>query len=213
MIPTANVKIKICGMRREEDIQFVNETLPDYVGFIFDKTRKRYVSPEVAQNLSSKLDKRISAVGVFVDASIEEVTSLSRMGIFNTIQLHGSESDDYIQELREVLRSEAPAVKTIIKAFSVTDSEVLLHASKSKADIVLLDNGVGGTGEGFDSSLIPAEGIGRPFILAGGLTPDNVKEAVATLKPYGVDVSSGVEESGVKSSEKIRLFAKKVREN
>jgi phosphoribosylanthranilate isomerase len=192
------MKIKICGLSRAQDIEYVNAARPDWCGFVigFPQSR-RSVTPERARALVQKLDRtHVSPVGVFVDAPAEGVAALLNEGALDAAQLHGGEDEDYIARLRAL----APG-KAIWKAFKVRSAADLAAAAASGADMVLLDNGYG-TGAAFDWSL--AEGFSRPFLLAGGLTPENLAAAAARLRPMGADLSSGVETNGFKDFEKIR---------
>lgn len=188
-------QIKICGLTREADIDYVNEARPDYIGFIlnFPKSR-RNLSPEQAAALKSRLSPEIRAVGVFVDRPAEEIIRAAETVGLDVIQLHGHEDDAYIAALRE--RTNLP----VWKAFRVRSSADLSAAERSSADEILLDNGYG-TGEAFDWSL--AGGFNRPFLLAGGLTPERIPQAIRALHPKLVDISSGVETDGVKDRDKI----------
>lgn len=197
-------KIKICGLKREEDIQYVNQVRPDFIGFIFAAKSHRYVDPAQAARLSSLLDPGITPAGVFVNAPAEDVAALLKRGVIKIAQLHGSEDEDYIARLRAL--TDAP----IIKAFSVETAEDVAKAAASPADYLLLDHGSGGTGETFDWSLLT--GISRPYFLAGGLHPGNVQEALRLAAPFAVDVSSGVETDKIKDPEKIKAFVRAVRE-
>lgn len=190
--------VKFCGMRRREDIEAVNELKPDLVGFILDSTRKRYVDPYTISDLRKSLDPDIKAVGVFVNEDISVVVKLLTDGIIDIAQLHGTESDDYIKEVREKTGAK------IIKAFGIRSEEDIRKAETSSADLVIVDSPGGGTGSTFDWELLKR--IRRPYILAGGLNKDNVEEAVKVLNPYGVDVSSGIETDGYKDIEKMRAF-------
>ena len=197
-------RIKICGLSREEDIANVNEAGPDYCGFIIQVPRsRRNVSPERAAELSIRLDGRITPVGVFVNAPAELPARLAREGIIRMIQLHGQEDEDYIQRLRGL--TDVP----VIQAFSVASREDVRRAKDSSADYGLLDPGGGGTGMTFDWGLIGS--MDRPFILAGGLTLENLTEAVKRVRPWCVDVSSGVETEGYKDQEKIKAAVAAVR--
>lgn len=191
-------RVKICGIFRECDADYINAAMPDYAGLVFYPKSRRYVTDETAQALRRGIDRRIAAVGVFVDEPIEHMLSLWDNGIINIIQLHGHETDEDI----EIIRQERPGIE-IWKAFKIRSAEDAEAAEKSKADRILLDNGYG-TGERFEWSYL--KGIGRPFILAGGLTCENIDEALDGISPWGVDVSSGVETDGVKDFEKIRLI-------
>jgi len=188
-------KIKICGLFRPDDIDYVNQAKPDYVGFILNfKKSHRYIEPKKAVDLRKKLDSSIKAVGVFVDEDLKEVIKASKLLKLNVIQLHGHEDNDYIEVLKE--STDIP----VWKAFKVRSEEDLVKANASLADKVILDNGYG-TGECFDWSLITH--FRREFILAGGLTPENLKGAVSTFAPCCVDISSGVETEKIKDKEKI----------
>ena len=195
-------KIKMCGLSRTEDIEAANSIKPDYIGFVFAEISKRRVSALEASKLKSKLDSEIKAVGVFLDDKLDFVASMLNLGIVDVVQLHGSENEEYIEKVREITN------KPIIKAFIIRSKEDVERAEKSTADYILLD---GGKGEGkvFDWSLLKA--IKRPFFLAGGLNPDNAADAVKALKPYAVDVSTGIETDGVKDREKMAAFANAVR--
>ena len=180
-------KIKLCGLSRTCDIEEVNEQKPEYIGFVFAKKSKRYVSPKQAKELKEMLHPSILAVGVFVNEEIEEVEKLFLDGIIDIVQLHGNESDEYIKKLKKNV--DVP----VIQAFQIETREDLNRAKESIADYVLLDSGAG-TGTVFDWSLL--EGFNRPYFLAGGLHPKNVEKAIKTLHPYAVDVSSGIEIDG-----------------
>ena len=202
-------KIKICGLKRPEDIAYVNAAKPDFAGFIIDVPKsRRNVSPEKVRELTALLSPEILPVGVFVNAPMETILSLANDGTLKTVQLHGQESQSYLEELKKQVSI------PVIRAFSIRSAEDLTEAERSPADFVLLDNGAGGTGKTFDWSLVeklPRDG--KLFLLAGGLNPQNVGEALRVVQPDGVDVSSGVEnESGCgKDPEKIRAFAQEVR--
>ena len=212
-------KVKLCGMRRVEDILIANEVKPDFVGFIFAPNRKRTITHEQAALMKKALDPSIPNVGVFINNPLEEVVGLYQDGIIDHIQLHGTEDDQYIAELKRRLSNvervliakgeEAEEQTLMIKAFQVTSMEDIERANGSTADLVLLDSGNGGTGESFDWSLL--QHVSRPYILAGGLTPDNVAHAVNALHPYAVDTSSGTETDGIKSASKMKKFVEEVR--
>lgn len=192
-------KIKFCGLKRQEDIDFANLILPEYIGFVFAGKSKRYVPPEKAAILKKRLDGRITAVGVFVNEEPRQVAALLNDGVIDIAQLHGDESEEYISRLRKLTD------KPIIKAFNVTEEKDISLAIKSAADFVLLDSPLAGSGTQFDWELL--KNFGRPYFLAGGLNPDNVSGAVRDLKPYAVDVSSGIETDGVKDFDKMKRFA------
>ena len=206
MKKTSSVKIKICGLRRLEDIETVNYCRPDYAGFIVNFPKSfRSVTAEELNELTAKLDKNITAVGVFVNAPEELPAQLLNEGIIGMAQLHGQEDEDYIQRLRKLTR------KPLIKAFSVKSEDDIKKAVKSSADYILLDQGSGGTGQAFDWTLIRE--MNRPFFLAGGIGPDNLERAIQEIHPYAVDLSSSVETDRWKNPEKIRRVVDIVRQN
>ncbi|MBR2796691.1 MAG: phosphoribosylanthranilate isomerase [Clostridia bacterium] len=196
-------KIKLCGLTRPRDIEWANALTPDFVGFVFARKSKRYISPRNAQKLREKLNQSINAVGVFVNEAPEAVAALLNDGTIDVAQLHGSEDEDYIKALR--LLTDRP----LIQAFRVDGPADLERARASSADYILLDNGAGGTGTAFDWALL--KGFDRPCFLAGGLGPDNVARAVRDVRPFAVDVSSGIETDGAKDCQKMAAFVNAVR--
>ena len=235
--PETQVKIKICGLRTPADVAAVNAALSEYAGFIFVPMRRRYVVPAQAAILCQQLDPRIRPVGVFVDARIEEILEVLTHCPLDMVQLHGAEDNDYIAMLRAAYRSRfavesrEPAVDIasvgkpgpgpampderwrrelcIVKAFRVEGADDIRRAEASAADEILLDHGAGGTGERFDWTLL--QHCRRRFFFAGGLTPDNVEDAIHVAQPYAVDASSSLETDGRKDPEKIRRFVAAVR--
>ena len=195
-------KLKLCGLVRICDIEAVNRLNPEYIGFVFAKKSRRYVDPAQARELRARLDKGISPVGVFVNESPEAIADLVRSGIIDVVQLHGSEDEDFLRKLRELVSC------PIIKAFSVKTPQDVRIACESSADLILLDSGGGGTGTVFDWDLL--EPIRRSWFLAGGLSPENAADAIRRLAPYGVDVSSGIETDGVKDIQKMNDFVRAV---
>lgn len=195
-------KIKLCGLTRACDIAHVNTLLPEYIGFVFAQNSRRCLSPQTARQLREKLRPEITPVGVFVDETKEAITDLLKQGTIQAVQLHGTEDDAYIHSLRNV--SDCP----IIKAFRIETREDIEAVNRSPADFVLLDSG-GGTGRPFDWSLL--RHIRRDYFLAGGLTPENVGDAISTLHPFAVDASSSLETDGVKSPAKMSAFVCAVR--
>ena len=190
-------KIKICGLRRREDILAVNEARPDYCGFIIEFPKSfRSVTADKVRELVKDLSPEIKGVGVFVNAPVEFVSGLLNDGTLALAQLHGQEDEAYIRELKKLTD------KPIIKAFSVKTSEDIEKALQSPADYILLDQGSGGTGMTFDWSLIPK--MERPFFLAGGIGAENLEQAIREIRPYAVDLSSSVETDKWKDPEKIR---------
>lgn len=206
------VKIKICGLRTPADVAAVNAALPEYAGFIFVPMRRRYVAPTQAAILCQQLDPRIRPVGVFVDACVEEILEALEHCPLDMVQLHGAEDNDYIAMLRAAYRSRFTVESRnlyIVKAFRVESADDIRRAEASAADEILLDHGAGGTGERFDWTLL--QHCRRRFFLAGGLTPDNVEDAIRVAQPYAVDASSSLETDGRKDPEKIRRFVAAVR--
>lgn len=189
-------KIKFCGLKTLDDIYAANEIFPEYVGFVFAPNSKRYVTPDQAENLRAALSKKILAVGVFVNENFRVVAEMLNAGIIDAAQLHGSEDDAYIKNLRGFTN------KLIIKAFKV-------HAAESLADFILIDAGAG-DGKIFDWRQI---NLRREYFLAGGLTPENVRSAIELLHPFAVDVSSGIETYGKKDFGKMKAFADAVRKD
>ena len=195
-------KIKMCGLSRPCDIAAANAIRPEYIGFVFYPKSKRNVTPEQAVQLKKLLSPAIQAVGVFVDAAPEAVSALLRQGVIDMAQLHGHEDEAYLASLRQLTD------KPLLQAFRIAEADDVTRAMQSSADMVLLDAGMG-SGEGFDWTLVRK--IDRPYFLAGGLDTDNVTAAIQQLRPYAVDVSSGIETDGQKDKEKMAAFAAAVR--
>lgn len=195
-------KIKLCGISRMCDIETINQLKPEYIGFVFAKKSKRYVSAYKAARLKKALSEDIKTVGVFVDEEVEQVAKLLNENTIDIAQLHGSEDEEYIGRLRR--RSGKP----IIKAFRIEGEADTLKIEGCSADYILLDSGAG-SGESFDWSWV--KDIKRPFFLAGGLNTTNVKKAVNEIQPFAVDTSSGIETDGIKDKEKMAAFVAAVR--
>ncbi len=191
------VKIKICGIRRLEDIKIVNKYNPDYIGFVFADS-KRQVSHELASELKSNLDSDIISVGVFVDASPDEIIELFDGGIIEIAQLHGDESEEYINVLKERTNNELK----IIKAIEMSENKDLQKYDNLNVDYLLLDSGKG-SGKTFDWHLIRND-LKKEFFLAGGINSTNITEAVEQFNPYAIDLSSSLETDGFKDEEKIK---------
>ena len=198
-------KIKICGLKRPEDITYVNEAKPDYCGFIIEFPKSsRNVTGALVRELTAKLNPDIIPVGVFVNVAPERVEELLLDGTIHIAQLHGQEDEAYIKKLKSL--TDHP----VMKAFSIQEKKDLDAAAASSADLILLDHGKGGTGETFDWSLL--EGWRkRPYFLAGGLNPENIPEAIQRIHPWGIDLSSAVETDGKKDRGKILQAVKTVR--
>ena len=191
------VKIKICGLKRLEDIEIVNKYKPDYIGFVFADS-KRKVSQELASEMKKNLDSDIITVGVFVDADRNEIIELFNSGIIDVAQLHGSESEDYIRNLKERTNYELK----VINAIEMSDEKDLLEYDNSIADYLLFDSGKG-SGKTFDWSLI-RDDLDKEFFLAGGIDIFNVGEAIDNFNPYAIDLSSSLETDGFKDENKIK---------
>ena len=189
------VKIKICGLRRLEDISIVNRYKPDYVGFVFADS-KRKVSHDFAYEMKSNLSSDIVSVGVFVDADIGEIVELFDRGIIEIAQLHGLESEDYINNLIENTNGELK----IINAIEMSDEKDLLEYDNSISNYLLLDSGKG-SGKTFDWGLIRKD-LNKEFFLAGGINISNIADAIEEFNPYAIDLSSGVETDGFKDENK-----------
>ena len=196
-------KIKLCGLSRACDIEEANRLQPDYIGFVFAKKSRRCVTAEQAGELKKQLRPEIRAVGVFVNEAPEAVAALLNRGVIDLAQLHGSEDAEYIRRLRDLTDS------PLIQAFRIRSKEDLSRAEASAADEILLDAGAG-TGTVFDWSLL--RNMERRYFLAGGLNPENVREAIRNMHPYGVDVSSGIETDARKDRTKMAAFVAAVRE-
>ncbi len=199
-------KIKLCGMWRPEDIEAVNMVLPEYTGFVFWEKSRRYVTKEVARELKDKLDKRVSAVGVFLDAEIKDIVELAEAGTIDMIQLHGHEDESYIKALRDY--TDKPVIKAFVIKEKSLAQKTLSEAVMSSAEHILIDSGAG-SGETCDWSLL--KDIKRPYFLAGGLDLSNISEAIEALDPFAVDVSSGIETDKKKDADKMRKFVDAVR--
>lgn len=204
-------KIKICGLFREDDIAAVNEAKPDYCGFIIDYPKShRNVSPAKAYALRQKLSSDIKVVGVFVNAPFKLVAEMLDYGAIDVAQLHGDEDEGYL----DTLKSETPDSE-IWKVFHIDPrftpaqaAPVFRESERSLADMVVLDAGFG-AGLTFDHDLIG--NYKRPYILAGGLNLNNIATVIAELRPYAVDVSSGVETDNLKDPEKVKEFVRLAR--
>ena len=201
------MRIKICGLFREQDIDYVNEARPDYAGFVFAKS-KRQVSAPLAQYLRFRLVDSIVPVGVFVNAPIAEVAALYHNGTISIAQLHGEEDEGYILQLKK--KCETNNKQAQFRVIKVIKSEGLKNKiPATTADYLLIDSGAG-TGKSFNWELLNPQKIEKPWFLAGGVNLDNIKQAMA-LNPFAVDISSGAETDGMKDREKILQLVTMVR--
>lgn len=201
-------RTKICGITRLEDAQAAIEAGCDALGFVFYKESPRYIVLDAFKAIAKALPPFVTKVGLFVNAEPADIQKAIQSGLIDLIQFHGEETPQFCRQF------EFP----YIKALGVSSSVNLLQYEKDfyDADALLLDASneylKGGTGQTFDWNLIP-NSLSKPIVLAGGLTADNVKEAINQVKPYAVDVSGGVEESkGIKSSLKIQAFIKETQD-
>ena len=209
MKKTKKTLVKICGLRRPEDAMAANCLKPDLAGFILSPGFRRSIDPEQAQRLRRILTPDIRTVGVFVDAPLEEIMQAAEGGWIDMIQLHGREDRDYITKLTDL--TDLP----LIKAFRIHEKRDLEAAAASPARWILLDSGTG-TGKRFDWHLLEsflqekaADTLfpgGHPWILAGGLSAENVHAAIERFHPAAVDVSSKVETDGFKDPAKMAVF-------
>ncbi|MFQ5868097.1 MAG: phosphoribosylanthranilate isomerase [bacterium] len=189
------VRIKICGITNEKDALWAVNLGADYIGFNFYKNSPRKISPKLAAQIIGKLPSFTQAVGVFVNEETRIVKRIAEKCKLNLVQLHGEEAPEHCRELQ----AQSPRLK-IIKVIRIRNKGNLKGAEKYGVDYYLLDSYVpgieGGTGEIFNWDLaVEAKQFGKPIFLAGGLTPDNVTQALEKVNPYGVDVASGVEKT------------------
>ncbi|MFY9264521.1 MAG: phosphoribosylanthranilate isomerase [Solirubrobacterales bacterium] len=204
-------KVKICGLRRPEDAELAVQLGAWALGMIMWRKSPRYVDPGSAADLVAAHRRGAETVGVFVDATLDEVTRVSETVGLSMIQLHGAEGQQYCEEVARRTGCR------VIKAFRVRDRSILAEMGKHRyADFHLLDSfkaGVpGGTGEVFEWSILDQRTDRIPLVLSGGLSAENVGDAIAAVEPFAVDVSSGVEtEPGVKDHDRLRAFFAAVR--
>lgn len=190
-------RIKICGITSEKEIHWMNQYRPDYVGFVFAKS-KRQITHEQAKKFRGLLHKEILAVGVFVNETLDNILALCEQGIIQMIQLHGDEDKEYIRKLKE--KTSVLVMKAIHVGESFDQSTMDLPADCFLLD-ARLNHSYGGNGIPFDWSILPT--MDCPYFLAGGLSKDNIVKAINQLHPYGVDVSSGVE--GLEGKDELLL--------
>ena len=200
------MKIKICGLKNLKDISYVNEAGVDFAGFIFAEKSKRKIDFETAKSLKRELNKDIKSVGVFVNQSFDFVKEAVDLSLVDFVQLHGDEENFFIEKIKNELNL------PVIKAFRA-DSNLNENIKNTNADYVLIDSAdkqnFGGTGKTFDWGVIPE--TNKKIFLAGGLNSNNILLAMQTVKPFCVDVNSGVEVEGVKNKKMIDDIVEKVR--
>ena len=192
-------KIKICGLKRREDIEYVNKYQPDYIGFVF-AGKKRKLTYDQAVDLKKYLTSSIQVVGVFVNEDISFVEKLVKEYVIDLVQLHGQEDQKYIQALKEKVDV------SIIKAIQIKNEDSFNE--HYDVDYYLYDHGTGGTGESFDWSMLKE--VDKPVFLAGGINLLNIDDALKK-NVYALDVSSGVETDGFKDEKKIKKIVRRVR--
>ncbi|MCH5192354.1 MAG: phosphoribosylanthranilate isomerase [Oscillospiraceae bacterium] len=202
--------IKLCGMRRPQDIGYANDAKPDFIGFILAEGYRRTISAEQAAELAASLQSEIKAVGVFIDQSPEFLAETAeKIGLY-AVQLHGNEDADYISRLRMLTKAK------IWKAARVQTAEDIHHADSLGADMLVLDSfspdANGGTGKVADWELIKSVRTNTPYLLAGGIDINNIEQAIKILPPgCGIDISGGTETDGVKDPDKIKAIMNIVR--
>jgi len=195
------MQIKICGLFREQDIDFVNEACPDYVGFVFAES-KRQVNPVLAQHLRFRLNSSIAPVGVFVNARIADIAALYQNGVISIAQLHGDEDESYITALK---RASGNKPITIIKTMMKLSNKI-----STSADYLLIDSGAG-SGKTFNWDSLKSIKFPKPWFIAGGIDIKNIYKAMSH-NPFAVDVSSGAETDGIKDRNKIIELVTAVRQ-
>ena len=199
------MKVKICGLTRVEDAVFAADCGADFLGMIFVRDSPRCIDVERATEIADAVRGRAKLVGVFRDAPTENVREMAGQIGLDFVQLHGSESDD------DIVAIGVPA----IKAINLCGPDILVGPDRNvwptHAEWLLFDSG-GGTGRRFDWSLLASYDRSKPFLLAGGITPDNVAAAISFVRPDGIDLASGVESApGIKDHAKIEKLFERVR--
>ena len=193
--------VKLCGLRSERDMIYAVRSGADMAGMILSPGYRRSVPVPEAARMIGYVPGNVVSVGVFADSPLSDVVKTSELLGLGAVQLHGSEDEDYIESLR------GSTGIPVIKSFTISGESDLENAESSCADLVLLDAGKG-SGKVFDWSVISLK---RKFILAGGLSPENVGKAVSEVRPYAVDTSSGTETDGVKDPVKMAAFVENAR--
>lgn len=178
--------VKICGITKLSEIENLNILKPDYIGFVFAES-KRKVTKEQAKELINNLDKSIKTVGVFRNNTEEEILDILTVADIDVIQLHGSETIGFVEQLQKKTK------KDIWKAASIKSNEDMSKALKYPVETILVDGSNPGSGEIFPWKYLNNIETDKRIFLAGGINEDNVLEGISTVKPDGIDVSSGVE--------------------
>ena len=199
-------KIKICGITNIEDAILAIDLGANALGFMFYEQSRRCITPSEAHHIISQLPPFITTVGVFVNQSLDEINNTKEKAGFDIVQLHGDESAELCERLG------GRTIKTIRVKGSLNSSEVERYPTHAILFDTYSSKGYGGTGESFSWDILKDLNTPKKLILSGGLGPENVSGAIQIVKPYAVDVSSGVEESyGKKSAEKLKKFIETVR--
>jgi phosphoribosylanthranilate isomerase len=211
------VKLKICGIKRIEDINIINKYKIDYIGFVFAESPRK-ISFNKARELSNLLNNNIVPVGVFVNENINFIVKLYKEKIIKIAQLHGTEDENYIKNLKNKSYNETGTQIPIINAIEIKNINInslnkkLSKLNETSADYIILDSGKG-SGKPFNWNLIDKnKTLKKPFFLAGGLNNKNLRLAINEFNPYAVDLSSGVETDGFKDEEKIKEIVEIVKQ-
>lgn len=203
-----SIALKICGNRTRNDIDILNENLPNYAGFICSKPFWRYISQADMWEFWEHLDFDVNTVGVFVNPTLAQIESY--LEFLEVIQLHGEETEDFIRQVRKIAGE-----REIWKAVRVRTAEDIANADKLPVDKLVLDSfsavSHGGTGMLAPWDIIANNRPQKPFFLAGGISAENVIDAVKAVNPFGIDVSSSVETDKCKDPEKIRVLTETIR--
>jgi phosphoribosylanthranilate isomerase len=207
-------RVKICGITNEQDALWVSNLGADFIGLNFYKDSERKISLDMAEKIVNGLPAFIKTVGVFVDEDVKKLKKIATKCRLSMVQLHGNESPEYCAEIHAI-----QGELKIIKAFRIQDESSLerINAYAGFSDYYLLDayvpDQLGGTGQTFNWDLaVKAKALGKPLFLSGGLTPDNVQEAIEKVKPFAVDVASGIEKTARrKDYDKMKDFIQKAR--
>lgn len=197
--------VKMCGIRREEDVEYANEVCPDYIGFVFADSPRR-VSWEDAASFRKDLKKEIRCVGVFVNETPEKIAEIAARVPLDAVQLHGDETEEDIRHLRSLCDKE------IWKAARVRSKDDIQKVQTLPADRILLDSfskeAYGGTGRTINLDILSESEITKPYFLAGGLNIGNLKGILEAIHPEGIDISSGIETNGCKDLDKMKTIMK-----
>lgn len=200
-------KVKICGLTNSKDIVFASLSGADFIGLVFVKNHRHYLTPQEAIKIIPLIQKRRKVVGIFVNENLEAIKQIADSCKLDYVQLHGQESPDFCNRVNEF----TGVMKTFCFNEKITANQVVETMKQYNVDYYIIDREKQGSGKMVDLSLVTTLANSFPIFLAGGLTPNNVKNAVLSVRSYGVDVSSGIETNGVPDREKIKLFIKNVK--